>query len=485
MTTAPDPIARAAQFPPDFVWGVATAAQQIEGAALEGGRRPSIWDVFAETAGNIVHGDTGDIACDHYHRWEQDLDLMAELGIRAYRLSLSWARLQPTGHGELNPEGVEFYRGVLAGARARGIEPYVTLYHWDLPQQLEDEGGWPVRATAEAFADYVALVIGELGDLAAHWITLNEPWCSSVLGYGTGAHAPGRTSNTDMVAAGHHLVLAHGLALARIRAARPELKVGVTNVVVDLVPRSASDADAAALDRADAMYNRFFLDPVYTGAYSPGVYELFEPFGLADLVRDGDLRLASAPVDFVGINHYQRVEVWADDDSGDYLRIGQKPVEPATTGLGWSVVPESLPSVLRRVHRDYSTLPLLVTEHGAAYHDYVDPNGAVLDLERVAYFDRYLEALGDAVDDGVPVAAYFAWSFMDNWEWAEGYRPRFGLVFVDYGTQRRIPKSSARYYAALLEGHRQGASGRGKPPQALEQLGLIGRQVDPDPALPR
>lgn len=454
MTPAPDPHARAAQFPAEFVWGVATAANQIEGGYLEGGRALSIWDVFARVEGAIVNGDTAEIACDHYHRWPHDLDLMADLGIGAYRLSLSWPRLQPTGRGALNPEGVAFYRQLLLGARERGIEPYITLYHWDLPQQLEDEGGWPARATASAFADFVALVIAELGDLADHWITLNEPWCSAILGYGTGEHAPGRASRTDMVAAAHHLNLAHGLALARIRAARPHLRVGVTDVVVDLVARTSSAADLAALDRADAMYNRLFLDPVYTGAYSPGVHELFDPFGLRDLVHDGDLAIIGAPVDFVGVNHYQRVEVWADEHRGDYLRLGQRPVEPATTGLGWSVVPESLPSVLARVHRDYSTLPLFVTENGASYHDYVDPNGDVLDPERVAYFDAYLGALGEAVGDGLPVAGYFAWSFLDNWEWAEGYGPRFGLVYVDYGTQRRIPKASARYYSALLAEHR-------------------------------
>ncbi len=441
--------ALATRFPEDFVWGVATAAYQIEGAAAEGGRGPSIWDTFAHTPGLTHNGDTADIACDHYHRWAEDLDLLSELGVPAYRLSLSWSRLQPGGKGALNPEAVAFYRRLLDGIRERGIEPYVTLYHWDLPQELEDDGGWVSRNTAERFAEYAALSVAEFGTLAQNWMTLNEPWCSAFLGYGTGAHAPGRKNLRDAVAAGHHLNLAHGLALARIRSLRPELKVGIVNLVTDIVPRSDSAADRAATARLDASSNRFFLDPVYTGAYSAEVHALYDAYGLADIVAEGDLDLIGAPTDFAGINHYQRVIAWADEAIGPF-GVGEKPAEPATTSFGWSVLPDSLSNVLERVARDYTRLPLYITENGASFDDYVDPEGRVNDAERVDYLARYLDAAAKTLAKGIDLRGYFLWSFLDNFEWAEGYSKRFGVVYVDYATQTRTPKLSARWYAALL-----------------------------------
>lgn len=440
---------RVGLFPNNFAWGVATAAYQIEGAATEGGRGPSIWDTFAHTPGLTYRGDTGDIACDHYHRWAEDFDLLVELGVPAYRLSLSWSRLQPTGRGDLNPTAIDFYRNLLRGLRERGIAAYVTLYHWDLPQQLEDEGGWPERSTAHAFADYVESAVRELGDLAEHWITLNEPWCSAILGYGKAAHAPGRHDTRDAVAAAHHLNLAHGLALARIRATAPGLQVGITNIVTDVKPRTNTVEDLAAADRLDVANNMLFLDPVYTGAYSPGVHAVFDEFGLRELIHPGDLELISARTDFAGINHYQQVVAWADDTAG-YLKVGETPAEPASTSFGWSVVPGSLTNVLIRVAKDYTDLPLYVTENGASYHDYVDPNGMVVDEERIAYLAGYIDACAEAISSGVDLRGYFAWSFLDNFEWAEGYSKRFGLVYVDYGTQQRIPKASARWYGALI-----------------------------------
>jgi len=440
-------------FPRDFRWGVATAAYQIEGGAIEGGRGPSIWDTFSHTPGLTLKGDTGDVACDHYHRWEADLDLMASLGIRDYRFSLSWARLQPTGEGELNPEGVAFYRALLEGMRQRGIIPMVTLYHWDLPQPLEDAGGWPVRETAYRFADYTARTVRELGHLADDWITINEPWCVSFLGYGRGAHAPGKKDDRLAVAAAHHVNLAHGLALAEIRTINPALRVGNSNIVTDIHPLSDSADDAAAAARLDAMNNRIFLDPIYLGDYSPIVREVFAPFGFAELIKPGDLAIIGKPVDFVGMNHYQRVIAWADDD-GDYLRVGERPAEPATTSFGWSVIPDSLRSALHRVARDFSNLPIYITENGASYHDYVGPDGQVRDDERVDYFSGYLAAAGSAIREGVNLKGYFAWSFLDNFEWAEGYSKRFGLVYVDYRTQERIPKSSALWYQQILAEHR-------------------------------
>lgn len=439
-------------FPREFRWGVATAAYQIEGAVDEGGRGTSIWDTFSHTPGLTKNGDSGDVADDHFHRWEADLDLMASLGIRYYRLSLSWPRLQPSGVGALNREGVEFYRSLLSGMRDRGIEALVTLYHWDLPQALEDRGGWADRETAHRFSEYAALVITELGSLATDWITINEPWCISFLGYGTGAHAPGKKSTRLAVAAAHHVNLAHGLALAAIRLADPLLRVGNSNLVVDIEPASNAAEDADAALRLDAMNNRIFLDPVYLGEYSEGVHEIFDQFGLADLIRDGDLELISRPVDFMGLNHYQRVVVTADETAG-YLRLREQPAAPATTSFGWSVVPDSLRSVLLRVSRDYTGVPIYVTESGASYDDYAGPDGAVNDTERVEYFSGYITAAGRAIGEGVNLQGYYAWSFLDNFEWAEGYSKRFGIVYVDYPTQSRTPKLSALWYRQLIADH--------------------------------
>ncbi len=445
-------VADLSAFSASFRWGVATAAYQIEGGAAEGGRGKSIWDTFSHTPGLVLNGDTGDIADDHYHLWRGDLDLMAELGIKHYRFSLSWSRLQPTGIGELNPEGVAFYRDLLVGMRDRGIEPLVTLYHWDLPQALEDQGGWASRDTAHRFAEYASRVVAELGFLATDWITINEPWCVSFLGYGYGAHAPGKKDIRLAVAASHHVNLAHGLALAAIRTIDPTLRVSNSNLVTDIVPATDSAEDAAAVVRLDAMNNRIFLDPIYLGDYSAAVRELFDEYGLAELIHEGDLDLIGASVDFMGLNHYQRVVVSADENGG-YLKLTETPAEPATTSFGWSVEPDSLRSVLSRVSRDFTKLPIYVTENGASYDDYADPNGSVNDWPRVEYFSGYLAAAAEAIREGVNLQGYYAWSFLDNFEWAEGYSKRFGLVYVDYPTQKRIPKQSALWYRQLIADH--------------------------------
>jgi beta-glucosidase len=444
-------VEKVGSFPQDFRWGLATAAYQIEGAALEGGRGPSIWDTFSHTPGLSHHGDTGDIACDHYHRWESDLDLLASLAVTDYRLSVSWSRLQPSGRGDLNPAAVAFYREVLAGLAARGIRPLVTLYHWDLPQPLEDEGGWPVRETAYRFAEFATKVVEALGDLATDWVTLNEPWCSSFLGYGKGAHAPGRQDYRAAIHAAHHLNLAHGLAVAGIRAAQPGASVGITNIVTDIVAASESTDDRAAAVRLDASSNRIFLDPVYLGEYSAAVWDTLGERGLADVVQDGDLAIIAAPTDFAGVNHYQRV-IASHDDSQPF-GVLEVPAEPATTSFGWSVIPASLTAVLTRVSREFTPLPVYVTENGASYDDYVDPNGDVVDTERVDYLRGYLGAAAEAIEAGVDLRGYYAWSFLDNFEWAEGYSKRFGLVWVDYRTQERIPKLSAHWYRRLITEH--------------------------------
>ena len=440
-------------FPSDFRWGFATAAYQIEGAAVEGGRGPSIWDTFSHTPGLSLHGDTGDIACDHYHRWQADLDLLKSLGVTDYRLSVSWSRLQPSGHGELNETAVAFYRDVLAGLAARGIRALVTLYHWDLPQPLEDAGGWPVRDTAHRFAEFATRTVTALGDFATDWLTLNEPWCSAFLGYGNGAHAPGRKDYRAAIHAAHHLNLGHGLAVAGIREVMPSASVGITNIVTDIVPATDSPDDAAAAVRLDASSNRIFLDPVYLGAYSDAVWDTLGPRGLGDVVQEGDLEIISAPTDFAGINHYQRV-IASHDETAPF-GVAEKPAEPATTSFGWSVIPASLTAVLTRVSREFTSVPLYVTENGASYDDYVDPNGDVVDTERIAYLRGYLGAAADAIAAGVDLRGYYAWSFLDNFEWAEGYSKRFGLVWVDYRTQERIPKLSAHWYRRLITEHQE------------------------------
>ncbi len=436
----------------DIVWGVATAAFQIEGATAEGGRGPSHWDTFQQQPGAIFHGEDADVACDHYHRWAEDLDLMASLGIPAYRLSLSWSRLQPTGRGQLNPDGVRFYRDLLRGCRQRGIEPYVTLYHWDLPQPLADEGGWPARATAEAFGDYARLVIAELGGLAENWITINEPICASFLSYDWGMQAPGHTDPDEAIRAAHHLLLAHGFALAAFREILPEARVGITNLLSRIRPFSDAAADMAKATEADARMNGLFMQPVHHGSYGELVESLFPQLTDPDLVREGDLQLISAPGDFTGINHYTNVLVKADDTSPFHgYRMIQ--VEPTPTSFDWSDTPEALHALLVWVAHEYTDLPLLVTENGATFHDYVTPDGQVHDPERIHYLEGYTGAVLQARADGVDVRGYFAWSFMDNFEWSWGYSMRFGLVFVDFGTQERIPKDSAHWYRDFIAGH--------------------------------
>ena len=443
-----------ASFPPGFAWGAATAAYQIEGSAREGGRGPSIWDTFSHTPGATFHGDNGDVACDHYRLWEQDLGVISDLGLTAYRMSVSWARLQPGGVGPLNATAVAHYRTVLEGLHARGVRPFVTLYHWDLPQELEDAGGWPQRDTAQRFAEYAAAVVRELGDLADDWITLNEPWCSAFLGYGAGRHAPGRHDVRDAVAAGHHLNLAHGLALQAIRAARPAARVGVAHILTDLLPSSAREDDVAAARRMDANNNRFFLDPLLRGGYSRDVHQLYDEYGLAEVELPGDAELIRAPIDFLGLNHYHRQFVSADP-AVPVLGATSVAAEPASTAFGWSITPPGLLSVLRRVSQEAPGLPIHITENGASFHDYPGPDGHVRDPERIAYLDGYLSAAADAIAEGVRLEGYFAWSLLDNFEWGEGYSQRFGLVYVDYRTQDRIPKESAAWYREVISLHAQ------------------------------
>ena len=452
-----------AEFPPDFLWGAATAAYQIEGAAAEDGRTPSIWDTFSRTPGRTVGGHTGDVACDHYHRFRDDVKLMADLGLRSYRFSLAWPRVQPRGTGPANQAGLDFYRRLVDELLAHGIEPWVTLYHWDLPQELEDAGGWPARDTASRFVDYARLAVDALGDRVRFWTTFNEPWCSAFLGYGSGNHAPGRQDGGDAVRAAHHLMLAHGRAVGELRA--PGHQWGITLNLYAVSPVSESAADADAARRIDGLANRIFLDPVLRSAYPADV--VVDLAGVTDMshVRDGDLAVIGTPLDVLGVNYYSRHVVGAPvpgEEPEPYWRRptswpGSEHVRFVTRGhpvtdMGWEIDAPGLTETLVRVAADYPAVPLYVTENGAAFRD-APVDGEVHDPERIAYFDAHLRAGRAALGAGVPRRGDFAGSVRGNLEWAGGDPQRWGLVYVDYDSQLRIPKSSARWYSEVIRGN--------------------------------
>jgi beta-glucosidase len=421
-----------ARFPDGFVWGAATAAYQVEGAVDADGRGQSIWDTFCRVPGAIAGGDTGDVACDHYHRYAEDVGLLAELGLGAYRFSIAWPRIQPDGSGAINQKGLDHYRRVVDELLARDVVPYVTLYHWDLPQALQDKGGWPARDTAYRFADYAAVVHDALGDVVQHWITLNEPKVSSHAGYGSGIHAPGIKDQVLRDRAVHHLLLAHGLSLQALRDGRHAARqqVGLTLDVSPVAPASDSQADADAARRVDADSHRLFLDPVLRGTY---------PIHL-EAVEDGDLGLISAPIDFLGINYYRRILVQAGP-AGDQTVL---PDGVPVTSVNWPVQPDGLREVLVDLQNTYPAMPpIYITENGAAYDDVPAEDGTVDDPLRVEYLHGHLSALRTAIAAGVDVRGYFVWTLLDNFEWAEGFAKRFGIVHVDYATQTRTPKTSA------------------------------------------
>jgi beta-glucosidase len=448
-------------FPSGFLWGTATASYQIEGGVDEGGRGESIWDRFAHTPGRIVNGDTGDVAADHYHRYGEDVALMSELGLNAYRFSLAWPRLQPTGSGPLSPDGLSFYERLIDELLEAGIRPWVTLYHWDLPQTLEDAGGWPARDTALRFADFAVAVHERLVDRIADWTTLNEPWCSAFLGYASGDHAPGRTEPAAAVAAAHHLLLGHGTAVAAMRSTHPEQRYGIAlNLYpVTTISDDADDRDAAR--RVDGLCNRLFLDPVLRGQYPDDVRADLEPIAGDDFIADGDAAAIAAPIDFLGVNYYSHHVVRAarPDRTGAGARrepawVGAGDVEKLDTGrpktaMGWEIDPTGLHEMLRRVADEYDAPSLYITENGAAYDDEVMPNGKVHDAERSSYLDAHIRAAKQAIDDGVDLRGYFVWTLMDNFEWACGFDRRFGVVHVDFSTQQRTIKDSGRWLAGV------------------------------------
>jgi beta-glucosidase len=438
-------------FPPDFRWGAATAAYQIEGAARVDGRGESVWDRFAATPGKVRNGDSGEIACDFYHRYRDDVALMRQLGLDAFRFSVAWPRVFPGGRGRVNEEGLDFYDRLVDELLANGITPFATLFHWDTPQALEEAGGWPERETAEAFVAYAEAVAARLGDRVRHWVTHNEPWVCAWIGHAWGEHAPGRTSETDAVAAAHHLLLSHGWAVSAIRREAPDAQVGITLNLAHAYPASHSPEDEAAAWRVDGEGNRWFLDPIFRGAYPSDLLERNEIAG--PFVRDGDLEAMSAPLDFLGVNNYFRFVVSAGAEGPQLVRDP----EALHTDMGWEVYPDGLHALLTRVAHEYAPTAIYVTENCAAFGDVRGHDGRVHDPERKAYLESHIDAVARALAGGAPVKGYFVWSLLDNFEWAHGYSKRFGIVYVDYPTLERVPKDSFYWYRDFI------ASGRNAP----------------------
>ncbi|WP_078900179.1 GH1 family beta-glucosidase [Streptomyces sp. SBT349] len=452
------------RFPRGFFFGAATASYQIEGAHDEGGRGPSIWDTYCREPGRVADGATGDVACDHYHRYREDVALLRDLGVDSYRFSIAWPRVQPTGGGKANAEGLDFYDRLVDELLAAGISPAATLYHWDLPQALEDRGGWRVRETAERFADYTRLVVDRLGDRVPRWITLNEPFCSAFVGYAIGRHAPGAREGRGALAAAHHLLVGHGLAVRALREAGVR-EVGITLNPDRLLPATDSAADLAAVRRAETLHNEVWLDPLFAGRYPAHERETWGESADGSYRREGDLITIAAPLDFVGINYYRPITIAdaphrdADPAARTAVDIGVEESwrqDVRRTTMGWPVVPHTFTDLLVDLDRRYPELPpVVITENGSAEDDSVAEDGQVHDADRVAYLRDHLFALAAAVEAGVDVRGYYVWSLMDNFEWAFGYAKRFGIVRVDYDTLERLPKDSYRWYRDLIRHHKQ------------------------------
>jgi beta-glucosidase len=452
-------------FPPGFTFGAATAAYQIEGAVDVDGRGPSIWDTFSHTPGRTFEGHTGDVAVEHYARYKDDVALMAGLGLSAYRFSVAWSRVLPEGAGRVEQRGLDFYSRLVDELLGAGVDPWLTLYHWDLPQALQDRGGWTARDTAARFADYAGIVHDALGDRVQHWSTLNEPMCSALLGHMSGQHAPGQRDAVAAARATHHLLLGHGLATQVLRS-QGAGHLGVTLNFTPMTPATDRPEDVDAARRLDGQQNRMFLAPIVRGAYPADVQADLAEAGAPLPIEDGDLAVIAAPLDWLGVNYYfeSTVEVGVRSPDRPTSFIGAEDVvelDPAgpTTTMGWGVSPEAFTRLLLRLQDEAQGLPLVVTENGSAWPDEVSGDGAVHDPERTDYLLRHLAAVTDAVEAGADVRGYFAWSLLDNYEWARGYAQRFGLVHVDYATQRRTLKDSARVYADILRRHRQAPEG--------------------------
>jgi len=453
-TNKADDDAQPARFPPDFIWGTATSAYQIEGAADEDGRGESIWDRFAAKPGAVSDGSNGKVACDHHHRYREDIALMKGLGVNAYRFSIAWPRILPTGRGTPLTAGLDHYSRLVDSLLEAGLRPFVTLNHWDLPQALEDAGGWPVRDTVSAFVAYADAVSRRLGDRVKDWTTHNEPWCMAHLGYQTGEHAPGRKEPSASLAAVHHLLLAHGRAVPVIRANAPGARVNIVLNVVPAWPASSSAIDAEATRRFDGFFNRWYLDPLFRGRYpddaiADRVADGHLPTGPLPFVVAGDFADIQAPIDGLGLNYYSRAIIRGAEE-GNAPRMVPVPTAAQQTDMGWELFPEGLTVLLERVHRDYAPKSLWVSENGAAYGTGVDAAGRVRDVERCDYVQSHIAACQEAIRRGVPLQGYFLWSLLDNFEWQFGYSKRFGIVHVDYQTQRRTLKDSAHLYSEII-----------------------------------
>jgi beta-glucosidase len=448
-----DEAALIASLPANFRWGVATSAYQIEGAYDEDGRGTSIWDTYCRTPGMVDGGHNGDVACDHYHRMPQDVALIKSLGVDVYRFSVAWPRIQADGTGPANQKGLGFYDRLVDELLRSGVDPWVTLYHWDLPQALEDKGGWPERDTAYRFADYAMLVFDRLQDRVRTWTTLNEPWCSAMLGYYEGRQAPGRQDFADAMDAVHHLLLGHGLAAQRMRAAATkQIELGITLNMGTAMPATESLADQEAARRADGLGARIYLDPLLRGQYPGDILDDLSVRGVKLPVVDGDLAIISEPIDVLGVNYYSSHRFSGvdaagrtEDEDGNPLTV-HVPLGRPVTAMDWEIVPEGFTQLLVRLSREYPGIPLVITENGAAFDDAPDPAGFVADHDRTAYLSAHIAAVAAARQQGADVRGYFAWSLMDNFEWSYGYAKRFGLVHVDYETQVRTPKQSALWY---------------------------------------
>ena len=429
-----------------FVWGVATSSFQIEGAAHEDGRGPSIWDTFCRVPGKVANGDTGEIACDHYHRYNEDLDLMKWMGVDAYRFSVAWSRIIPNGVGPINQAGLDFYDRLIDGALERGIQPWITMYHWDLPQALQDRGGWNNREVVKWFEEYANVLTNEFGDRVKHWMTLNEPLCSAWIGHLYGDMAPGITDLQTALNASHHLLMSHGIASQVTRTNVKDSKVGIVINVTPAVPATDSDDDRRASKLADGFDNRWFLNPVFGQPYPADVIEVL---GKSPQIETGDMSLINQPMDFLGVNFYFRQTI-ASNPQGSPLPIKNIRRENVKrTAMDWEVHAPAFEEILTRIHRDYKPKEIYITENGSAWDDEIT-SGEINDEERISYMQSHLDAMFAAQKQGAPIRGYFAWSFMDNFEWAYGYDKRFGLVYVDYKTQKRTPKKSALYYRELL-----------------------------------
>jgi beta-glucosidase len=435
-------------FPDEFIWGVATSSYQIEGAWDEDGKGESIWDRFCHKPGNIHNNDTGDIACDHYHRWLEDVHLMEELGIPAYRFSISWPRIFPKGTGVVNQAGLDFYNGLVDALLEADIVPYVNLYHWELPQALQDQGGWPARATAEAFAAYAHTMSRSLGDRVRHWMTLNEPFVSAYIGYLEGRHAPGHRDLDEMVAASHHLLLAHGWAVQAIRSNVSQADVAIVLNMHPVHPASPSEADRRAARLQDGALNRWYLDALSGRGYPQ---DMLDEYGREmSCIEEGDMQTIVAPIDYLGVNYYTRNIARSDEIPEDQNEPRTINPTKEVTEMGWEIYPEGLYEVVERIHKDYKFQAVMITENGAAFDDHKNPDGEVEDADRIQYLSAHLREALRAIRAGIPLRGYFAWSLLDNFEWAHGYSKRFGLIYVDYETLERTPKQSAHWYSRVI-----------------------------------